>query len=51
MQLFYTDHFFFPLPEGHRFPMTKYSLLRERLAAGGGFAAKSFQVADSRERP
>lgn len=29
--LFYTDEFVLPLPEGHRFPMEKYRLLRERL--------------------
>ena len=29
MKVFYTDHFVLPLPEGHRFPMRKYSLLRE----------------------
>jgi acetoin utilization deacetylase AcuC-like enzyme len=33
MKIFYTDHFVLPLPEGHRFPMSKYSLLRERVAA------------------
>ncbi|CBJ42903.1 histone deacetylase [Ralstonia solanacearum] len=33
MQAFYTDHFVLPLPPGHRFPMRKYSLLRERIAA------------------
>jgi acetoin utilization deacetylase AcuC-like enzyme len=33
MQAFYSDHFVLPLPEGHRFPMAKYSLLRDRLAA------------------
>lgn len=32
MQAFYTDHFELPLPEGHRFPMSKYRLLRERIA-------------------
>jgi acetoin utilization deacetylase AcuC-like enzyme len=32
MKLFYHDHFVLPLPEGHRFPMEKYSRLRERLA-------------------
>jgi acetoin utilization deacetylase AcuC-like enzyme len=29
--LFYTDHFELPLPEAHRFPMSKYRRLRERL--------------------
>ena len=32
MKVFYSDHFVLPLPEGHRFPMTKYSTLRERVA-------------------
>lgn len=32
MHAFYADHFVLPLPEGHRFPMHKYSRLRERLA-------------------
>lgn len=31
MHAYYADHFVLPLPEGHRFPMRKYSLLRERL--------------------
>lgn len=29
MFAFYTDHFVLPLPPGHRFPMRKYSMLRE----------------------
>ena len=32
MKIFYCDHFVLPLPEGHRFPMAKYSLLRQRVA-------------------
>ncbi|WP_066709237.1 histone deacetylase family protein [Curvibacter delicatus] len=32
MKAFYSDHFVLPLPAGHRFPMAKYSQLRERLA-------------------
>jgi acetoin utilization deacetylase AcuC-like enzyme len=35
MQLFYTDGFVLPLPEGHRFPMRRYSLLRETLVERG----------------
>jgi acetoin utilization deacetylase AcuC-like enzyme len=31
MQAFYADQFVLPLPPGHRFPMSKYRLLRERL--------------------
>jgi acetoin utilization deacetylase AcuC-like enzyme len=32
MQAFYSDHFVLPLPLGHRFPMGKYRVLRERVA-------------------
>ena len=32
MKAFYSDHFVLPLPEGHRFPMAKYSLLRQGVA-------------------
>ncbi len=35
MKVFYSDHFVLPLPEGHRFPMVKYSMLRERVEAAG----------------
>ena len=33
MRAFYSDHFVLPLPEGHKFPMAKYSGLRERILA------------------
>ena len=35
MKVFYSDHFVLPLPEDHRFPMVKYSMLRERVAQDG----------------
>jgi acetoin utilization deacetylase AcuC-like enzyme len=35
VRAFYSDHFVLPLPEGHRFPMAKYSRLRERILATG----------------
>ena len=35
VRAFYSDHFVLPLPEGHKFPMAKYSGLRERLLAEG----------------
>ena len=35
MKVFYSDHFVLPLPEEHRFPMVKYSMLRERVAKAG----------------
>lgn len=42
MKLFYTDRFELPLPDGHTFPMTKYRLLRERIALADW--AKSFEL-------
>jgi acetoin utilization deacetylase AcuC-like enzyme len=35
LKVFYSDHFVLPLPEGHRFPMVKYSMLRGRVAETG----------------
>lgn len=31
MKFYFTDNYVLPLPEGHRFPMSKYRLLRQRL--------------------
>jgi acetoin utilization deacetylase AcuC-like enzyme len=36
MRIFHTDHYVLPLPEGHRFPMRKYALLRARVQAVAG---------------
>ena len=44
MQLFYTDVFVLPLPAGHRFPMEKYSRLRESLLASGEFSPADFHL-------
>lgn len=35
MKAFYSDHFILPLPEGHRFPIQKYELLRQRAVQRG----------------
>ncbi|MEJ2542178.1 MAG: histone deacetylase [Gemmatimonadota bacterium] len=35
MRLYYCDHFVLPLPAGHRFPLEKYALLRDRVVAAG----------------
>ena len=35
MKAFYSDHFVLPLPAGHRFPMSKYRLLRDAVSAEG----------------
>ena len=37
MRLYYCDHYEFPLPAGHKFPISKYALLRGLLAADGAF--------------
>ena len=42
MKLFYIDTFDFPLPEGHRFPLNKYYLLRKRLIREGLVGEKDF---------
>jgi acetoin utilization deacetylase AcuC-like enzyme len=38
VKIFAYDHVTFPLPEGHRFPVEKYSLLRQRIVAADGLA-------------
>lgn len=35
LQIFYTDTFEIPLPQGHRFPLAKYAMLRSRLDSCG----------------
>jgi len=35
VRAWYYDHFVLPLPEGHRAPMGKYRLLRERIQRHG----------------
>lgn len=35
MKIYYHDHVTLPLPDGHRFPMPKYALLRQRIMAAG----------------
>ena len=45
MRAFYSDHFVLPLPEGHKFPMAKYSGLRERILAEGIIAPENLHEA------
>jgi acetoin utilization deacetylase AcuC-like enzyme len=35
LKVYYTDSFVLPLPPGHRFPMSKYERLRERVSSAG----------------
>ena len=45
MKLFYCDHYQMPLGEGHRFPVTKYRLLRDELMQHAGFVFKPARLA------
>jgi len=47
MKIFYCDHFVLPLPEGHRFPMAKYSQLRQRVAGSQLANAHQLVVPDA----
>ncbi len=44
MRFYYTDHFELPLPVGHRFPMSKYRQLRQRLAQSPDHRSDVFVV-------
>lgn len=44
MNCYYADHFVLPLPPNHRFPMAKYSRLRERLLAEGALTSDDLHV-------
>jgi acetoin utilization deacetylase AcuC-like enzyme len=46
VKVFYSDHFVLPLPDGHRFPMVKYSMLRERVAESGICGPDELRVAE-----
>ncbi len=45
MELFFSDTFELPLPVGHRFPMSKYRLLRDRIVASALHDRCRLQVA------
>jgi acetoin utilization deacetylase AcuC-like enzyme len=52
MRLYYCDHHPIPLPAGHKFPITKYALLRGMLEADGAFelAPAPFAAVEALER-
>ena len=50
MIAFYTGHFVLPLPEGHSFPMAKYSRLREIVVSEGIVDAAHLRVPDAASR-
>ena len=45
MKIYYCDHHEIPLPEGHKFPLRKYGMLRAMLE-GEGFALEPAPLAD-----
>jgi acetoin utilization deacetylase AcuC-like enzyme len=45
-RLFYCDHYAIPLPAGHKFPMAKYRMLRDLLAADSCFRFEAAPFAD-----
>jgi len=47
MRAFYCDQFVLPLPSDHRFPMPKYSLLRERALAAGILAPAELHIPEA----
>ena len=44
MDIFYSDIFELPLPDKHRFPMSKYRRLRERIVASDAFKCAHLKV-------
>jgi acetoin utilization deacetylase AcuC-like enzyme len=47
LKAFYSDTFVLPLPEHHRFPMSKYRLLRQRLVDDGVLMPDDLHVPDA----
>ena len=51
MRAFFCDTYEVPLPPGHRFPLPKYRLLRERLVAEGVLSAHELEESGLIDRP
>ena len=49
MNAYYSDHFVLPLPEGHRFPMSKYRSLRDALIDKPGIRLQEAPAASDTE--
>src|SRR5579864_7879019 len=47
MRIYYCDHHEIPLPEGHKFPMRKYAILRALLEADGRFELQPSRPVDA----
>ncbi len=46
IKVFYSDHYIFPLPNGHRFPAEKYSLIRKSLISNQILNIEQLKPAD-----
>src|SRR3954463_13104218 len=51
VRAFFCDTYEVPLPPGHRFPLPKYRLLRERLVAEGVLSAHELEESGLIDRP
>ncbi len=51
MKIFTYDHITFPLPSGHRFPVEKYSLLRQRITSENGLSGAELRTPPSATIP
>ena len=49
VRLYYCDHYDFPLPEGHKFPLAKYRMVRERLGRDGRFELQEAPLATEQD--
>lgn len=47
LKLYFSDHFVIPLPEGHRFPIDKYALLRRRVESDGLYPQVTLTVPEA----
>jgi acetoin utilization deacetylase AcuC-like enzyme len=47
VKAFYSDHYVLPLPDGHKFPMAKYQMLRRRVAESSLLPGKEMIEADA----
>jgi acetoin utilization deacetylase AcuC-like enzyme len=46
LSIFYCDHYHFPLPPGHKFPLAKYRMLREELSGDDRFYLQPASLAE-----
>ncbi len=47
MKVTYSDQFILPLPSGHRFPLPKYAMLRQRVVESGLFSTEEMIPAEA----